>query len=309
MTARAMDGKKTGADIRREVAEGVKVMVERGLRPPGLAVVLVGENQASRVYVNSKVKACAEAGVYSEKIEMPADTTTGDVLQVVHDLNARSDIDGILVQLPLPPQVDEGAVLLAIDPGKDVDGFHPVNVGKLVLDQPSFEPCTPAGIMELLRRYRVELEGRSAVVVGRSHIVGKPMALMLLREHATVTICHSRTRDLAAVCKKADVLVAAVGRKGLITEEHIKPGAVVVDVGMNRVTDLEEAGRFFNDDPDRLRIVREKGGSLVGDVVPAAMWGKASLYTPVPGGVGPLTIAMLLANTLKSARTRLGVGS
>lgn len=309
MTARVMDGKKTGADIRQEVAEGVKSMVDTGLRPPGLAVVLAGENPASRVYVNSKVRACAEAGVYSKKIEMPADTTTEKVLEVVHELNARDDIDGILVQLPLPDQVDEGAVLLAIDPAKDVDGFHPVNVGKLVLDQPAFEPCTPAGIMELLRRYGVELKGRSAVVVGRSHIVGKPMALMLLREHATVTICHSRTRDLAAVCREADVLVAAVGRKGLITADHIKPGAVVVDVGMNRVTDVEEAGRFFNDDPNRLRIVREKGGTLVGDVVPAAMWEKASLYTPVPGGVGPLTIAMLLANTLRSARTRLGVAS
>ncbi len=307
MTARIMDGKKTGADIRREVAEGVEAMVAKGVRPPGLAVVLVGENPASRVYVNSKVKACAEAGVFSRKIEMSADTTTEEVLGVVRGLNADDAIDGILVQLPLPPQVDEGAVLLAIDPDKDVDGFHPVNVGKLVLGQQAFEPCTPAGIMELMKRYGVELKGKTAVVVGRSHIVGKPMALMLLREHATVTICHSRTADLAGVCSRADVLVAAVGRKGLITERHIKPGAVVVDVGMNRVTDEDEATRFFNGDPKRLRIVREKGSTLVGDVVPAAMWEKSSLYTPVPGGVGPLTIAMLMANTLKSARTRLNV--
>ncbi len=306
MTARVLDGKEVGAAIRREVAAGAAVLRERGLRPPGLAAVLVGENPASKVYVASKVKACAEAGLFSEKVERPADVSTADVLAIVEDLNRREDIDGILVQLPLPKQVDEGAVLRAIDPAKDVDGFHPVSVGNLVLDQGGFEPCTPAGIMELLRRYGVELKGKRAVVVGRSHIVGKPMALMLLREHATVTVCHSRTQDLAGVCREADVLVAAIGRACLITHDFIKPGAVVVDVGMNRITDPAEADRCFGGDPDRVRQVTEKGSTLVGDVLPTAMWEKASLYTPVPGGVGPLTIAMLLSNTLRSARLRLG---
>lgn len=306
MTSQAMDGKAIGEAIRSEVAAGAAQLRAKGLRPPGLAAVLVGENPASRVYVASKVKACAEAGLFSDKIERPASASTAEVLQIVRDLNDRSDIDGILVQLPLPKQVDEGAVLRAIDPSKDVDGFHPVSMGNLLLDQGGFEPCTPAGIMELLKRYGVEMKGRRAVVVGRSHIVGKPMALMLLREHATVTICHSRTQDLPAVCREADILVAAMGKPAFITGEFIKPGAVVVDVGINRVTNVEEAARFFGGDENRIRQVREKGSTLVGDVLPTAMWEKASLYTPVPGGVGPLTIAMLMSNTLKSAKLRLG---
>ncbi len=306
MTSQVMDGKAIGEAIRSEVAAGAAQLKAKGLRPPGLAAVLVGENPASRVYVASKVKACAEAGLFSDKIERPASASTAEVLQIVGDLNGRSDIDGILVQLPLPKQVDEGAVLRAIDPTKDVDGFHPVSMGNLLLDQGGFEPCTPAGIMELLKRYGVEMKGRRAVVVGRSHIVGKPMALMLLREHATVTICHSRTQDLPAVCREADILVAAMGKTAFITGEFIKPGAVVVDVGINRVTDAEEAARLFGGDENRIRQVREKGSTLVGDVLPTAMWEKASLYTPVPGGVGPLTIAMLMSNTLKSARLRLG---
>ena len=305
MTAQIMDGKAVGAAIRQEVAEGTAELRARGFRAPGLAAVLIGENPASKVYVSSKVKACAEAGIFSDKIERPATVTTEDVLQIVRDLNTREDIDGILVQLPIPKQVDEGAVLRAIDPTKDVDGFHPVNMGNLVLDQRGFEPCTPAGIMELLKRSGVDLKGKNAVVVGRSHIVGKPMALMLLREHATVTICHSRTQDLPGVCRQADVLVAAIGKPALITHDFIKPGAVVVDVGINRVTDPAEAERYFGGDPDRMKQVREKGSTLVGDVLPTAMWEKASLYTPVPGGVGPLTIAMLLSNTLKSAQMRL----
>lgn len=306
MTARPMDGKAIGADIRSEVAAGAAALRERGLRPPGLAAVLIGENPASKVYVSSKVKACAEAGLFSEKVERPATATTEEVLQIVRDLNGRDDIDGILVQLPLPKQVNEGLVLRAIDPSKDVDGFHPVSMGNLLLDQGGFEPCTPAGIMQLLRRCGVELKGKRAVVVGRSHIVGKPMALLLLREHATVTICHSRTQDLPGVCREADILVAAMGKPAFITHDFIKPGAVVVDVGINRVTDPAEAERLFGGDPDRMRQVREKGSTLVGDVLPTAMWEKASLYTPVPGGVGPLTIAMLLSNTLKSAQLRLG---
>jgi len=306
MTARPMDGKAIGAAIRSEVAAGAAALKEKGLRPPGLAAVLIGENPASRVYVSSKVKSCGEAGLFSEKIERPDTATTGEVLQIVRDLNGREDIDGILVQLPLPKQVEEGLVLRAIDPSKDVDGFHPVSMGNLVLDQGGFEPCTPAGIMQLLKRCGVEIKGKRAVVVGRSHIVGKPMALMLLREHATVTICHSRTQDLPGVCREADILVAAMGKPAFITRDFIKTGAVVVDVGINRVTDPAEADRLFGGDPDRIRQVREKGSTLVGDVLPTAMWEKASLYTPVPGGVGPLTIAMLLSNTLKSAQLRLG---
>jgi len=306
MTAMIMDGKVIGAAIRSEVAVGVAELKAKGFRPPGLAAVLVGENPASQVYVASKVRACGEAGLFSDKVVLPATATTQEVLQVVGDLNSRDEVDGILVQLPLPKQVDEGAVLRAIDPTKDVDGFHPVNMGNLLLDQGGFEPCTPAGIMQLLKRCGVELKGKRAVVVGRSHIVGKPMALMLLREHATVTICHSRTQDLPGVCREADILVAAMGKPAFITHDFIKPGAVVVDVGINRVTDPAEAERFFGGDPKRMRQVKEKGSTLVGDVLPTAMWEKASLYTPVPGGVGPLTIAMLLSNTLKSARLRLG---
>jgi methylenetetrahydrofolate dehydrogenase (NADP+)/methenyltetrahydrofolate cyclohydrolase len=308
LTARILDGKAIGAEIRREVAEGVDRLLKSGLRPPGLAAVLVGENPASRVYVSSKVKACAEAKIFSEKVELPQETTTERVLEEVARLNAAPGIDGILVQLPLPAQVDEGAVLRAIDPEKDVDGFHPVNVGRLVLGEEGFTPCTPAGIMQLLKRSGVPIKGRRAVVVGRSHIVGKPMALLLLREHATVTICHSRTVDLPGVCREADILVAAIGKAALVTGEFIKEGAVVVDVGINRVTDPAEADRLFGGDPERARQVREKGSTLVGDVLPTAMWERASLYTPVPGGVGPLTIAMLLANTLTSSKRRQGVG-
>ncbi len=271
MTSQVMDGKAIGEAIRSEVAAGAAQLRAKGLRPPGLAAVLVGENPASRVYVASKVKACAEAGLFSDKTERPASASTAEVLQIVRDLNGRSDIDGILVQLPLPKQIDEGAVLRAIDPTKDVDGFHPVSMGNLLLDQGGFEPCTPAGIMELLKRYGVGMKGRRAVVVGRSHIVGKPMALMLLREHATVTICHSRTQDLPAVCREADILVAAMGKTAFITGEFMKPGAVVVDVGINRVTDAEEAARLFGGDENRIRQVREKGSTLVGDVLPTAM--------------------------------------
>jgi len=308
MAGGIMDGKKVGAEIRAEVAEGVKALKQAGLRAPGLAAVLVGENPASKIYVASKVKACGEAGVYSEKITMGGDSTTGQVLDAVRELNARDEIDGILVQLPLPAGVDEGEVLEAIDPAKDVDGFHPVNVGRMVLGKPAPLPCTPAGIMELLRRYDVELKGKRAVVVGRSNIVGKPMTLLLLREHATVTVCHSRTRDLPSVCREADILVAAIGRPGMIDENYIKPGAVVVDVGINRLTEEADVRRFFGDDEKRLETFARRGSTLVGDVDPRAARELASLYTPVPGGVGPLTIAMLLSNTLASARSALGAG-
>jgi methylenetetrahydrofolate dehydrogenase (NADP+) / methenyltetrahydrofolate cyclohydrolase len=306
MEPRILDGKAVGAEIREELRLKVSRWAAGGLRPPGLAAVLVGDNPASRVYVNSKVKACAEAGIFSEKVALPETATTGEVLAAVQSLNAREEIDGILVQLPLPKQVDETAVLQAVDLSKDVDGFHPQSVGNLVLGREAFEPCTPAGILDLLKRSGIPLKGTRAVVVGRSHIVGKPMAMLLLREHATVTICHSRTADLPGVCREADLLVAAIGKTALITREFIKEGAVVVDVGINRVTDPEEARRLFGGDEERIKQVREKGSTLVGDVLPTAMWERSSAYTPVPGGVGPLTIAMLLSNTVKACRLRTG---
>jgi methylenetetrahydrofolate dehydrogenase (NADP+) / methenyltetrahydrofolate cyclohydrolase len=306
MAPRILDGKAVGTQIREELRAKVSAWISEGLRPPGLAAVLVGDNHASRVYVNSKVKACAEAGIFSDKISLPEMASTAEVLGAVRALNAREEIDGILVQLPLPERVDESAVLEAIDPAKDVDGFHPISVGNLVLGREAFEPCTPAGILELLKRNGIPLKGARAVVVGRSHIVGKPMAMLLLREHATVTVCHSRTVDLPGVCREADLLVAAIGKAALVTGNFIKPGAVVVDVGINRVTDVEEARRLFGGDETRLKQVVEKGSTLVGDVLPTAMWEKSSAYTPVPGGVGPLTIAMLLSNTTKACRLRTG---
>jgi methylenetetrahydrofolate dehydrogenase (NADP+)/methenyltetrahydrofolate cyclohydrolase len=306
MGGQVLDGKRIGEEIQQEVKGKVALRVAAGQRVPGLAAVLIGENPASRVYVNSKVKSCANLGILSERVERSAESTTEEVLRIVRDLNAREEIDGILVQLPLPPQVDEKAVLEAIAPAKDVDGFHPTSVGNLWLDRPGFVACTPAGVLELLKRSGVVLKGSRAVVVGRSHIVGKPMAALLLREHATVTVCHSRTADLPGVCREADLLVAAIGRPAMITGDFIRPGAVVVDVGINRITDPEVAGRLFGGDPERLRQVREKGSTLVGDVLPTAMWEKASLYTPVPGGVGPLTIAMLMANTLSACERRTG---
>ncbi len=306
MTSRLLDGKATADAILAELKQKAASLAASGRRPPGLAAVLIGENPASKVYVGSKVKACASLGYHSEKIERPASATTEEVLEIVRGLNADLAIDGILVQLPLPPHVDSMAVLCAVDPSKDVDGFHPVNVGNLVLDRQGFVPCTPAGIMELLKRHDIQLKGKRAVVVGRSAIVGKPMAMLLLREHATVTICHSRTNDLPAVCREADVLVAAIGKTAFVTDEFIKPGAVVVDVGINRVTGVEEARRLFGGDERRVRQVEEKGSTLVGDVLPTAMWEKSSWHTPVPGGVGPLTIAMLMSNTLKARVERQG---
>jgi methylenetetrahydrofolate dehydrogenase (NADP+)/methenyltetrahydrofolate cyclohydrolase len=306
MTPRILDGKATADAILAELKEKAGRLAASGGRPPGLAAVLVGDNPASKVYVGSKVRACANLGFYSERVERPASATTREVLEIVRGLNDNPAIDGILVQLPLPAQVDSMAVLSAVDPSKDVDGFHPINVGNLVLDRPGFVPCTPVGIMELLRRHDIALRGKRAVVVGRSAIVGKPMAMLLLREHATVTICHSRTKDLEAVCREADILVAAIGKPAFVTEEFIKPGAVVVDVGINRVSDPDEARRLFGGDERRIAQVLEKGSTLVGDVMPTAMWEKSSWYTPVPGGVGPLTIAMLMANTLKARMERQG---
>jgi methylenetetrahydrofolate dehydrogenase (NADP+) / methenyltetrahydrofolate cyclohydrolase len=304
MTARILDGSKMAADIRAEVAAEVKVMTASGLRP-GLAVVLVGHNPASEVYVRGKVKSSEEVGIYSEKHTPAESVNTGDLLKLVGELNRREEIDGILVQLPLPPQVDAKKVLLAVDPAKDVDGFHPTNVGYLSTQRPGLVPCTPAGVMEILKRSGIPVSGQEAVVVGRSDIVGKPVAMLLLNGNATVTTCHSKTRDLPGVCRRADILVAAIGRAGMITRDFVKPGAVVIDVGMNKVSDRAEFDRLFAGNKKREEIFLAKGSTLVGDVHPEVAE-VAGALTPVPGGVGPLTIAMLMANTVKAAKLRRG---
>jgi methylenetetrahydrofolate dehydrogenase (NADP+)/methenyltetrahydrofolate cyclohydrolase len=302
MAARILDGSKMAADIRAEVAAEVKAMAAAGVRP-GLAVVLVGHNPASEVYVRGKVKSCEEVGIYSEKHTPAESVTTAELLALVADLNRREDIDGILVQLPLPPQVDAKKVLLAVDPAKDVDGFHPINVGYLSTQRPGLVPCTPAGVMEILKRSGIPVAGQEAVVVGRSDIVGKPVAMLLLNGNATVTVCHSKTNDLAGVCRRADLLVAAIGRAGMITQDYVKPGATVIDVGMNRVSDRAEFERLFAGNKKREEIFLSKGSTLVGDVHPEVAE-VAGAITPVPGGVGPLTIAMLMANTVKAAKMR-----
>src|SRR5882672_1608086 len=304
MTARILDGSKMAAEIRAEVAAEVKAMSASGVCP-GLAVVLVGHNPASEVYVRGKVKSSEEVGIYSEKHTPPESATTQDLLDLVADLNRREEIDGILVQLPLPSHVDAKKVLLAVDPAKDVDGFHPMNVGYLSTQRPGLVPCTPAGVMEILRRSGIPVAGRDAVVVGRSDIVGKPAAMLLLNANATVTVCHSKTHDLPTVCRRADILVAAIGRAGMITKNFVKPGAAVLDVGINRVTDRAEFERFFAGNRKREESFTAKGSTLVGDVHPEVVE-IAGAFTPVPGGVGPLTIAMLMSNTVKAARMRRG---
>jgi len=304
MPATILDGNKIAAEIRAEAADAVKAMSSAGLRP-GLAVVLVGNNPASEIYVRGKVKSCEEVGIYSEKHTPSQNVTTDELLALVADLNRRNEIDGILVQLPLPPQVDSKKVLLAVDPAKDVDGFHPTNVGFLSTQRPGLIPCTPAGIMEMLQRSGIKIAGSEAVVIGRSDIVGKPMAMLLLNANATVTVCHSKTRDLAEVCRRADILVAAIGRAGMVTRGFVKPGAAVIDVGMNRVTDPAEFARLFAGNAKREETFRTKGSVLVGDVHPEVAE-IAGAITPVPGGVGPLTIAMLMSNTVKAAKMRRG---
>ena len=306
MSAQILDGTKIAQQIRSEVAAEAKAMAAAGIRP-GLAVGLVGHNPASEIYVRGKVKACEEVGIYSEKLTPPESVTTPELLDVIEELNRRDDIDGILVQLPLPPQVDSKKVLLAVDPGKDVDGFHPMNVGFLSTQRPGLVPCTPAGVMEILKRSNILVAGREAVVVGRSDIVGKPAAMLLTNANATVTICHSKTHDLPAVCRRADVLVAAIGRAGMITEDFVKPGATVIDIGMNTVTDPAEFQKFFAGNAKREETFRKKGSTLIGDVHPEVT-GVAGALTPVPGGVGPLTIAMLMFNTVKAAKMRRGSG-
>ena len=304
MPALILDGTKIAQEIRSEVAAEAKTMAAAGVRP-GLAVVLVGHNPASEIYVRGKVKACEEVGIYSEKLTPPESATTSELLAIIDDLNRRDEIDGILVQLPLPRQVDSKKVLLSVDPAKDVDGFHPMNVGFLSTQRPGLVPCTPAGVLQILQRSNIPIAGREAVVVGRSDIVGKPAAMLLINTNATVTVCHSKTHDLPAVCRRADILVAAIGRAGMITRDFVKPGASVIDVGMNSITDPAEFQRFFAGNTKREESFRKRGSTLIGDVHPEVAE-VAGALTPVPGGVGPLTIAMLMFNTVKATKLRRG---
>jgi len=303
--ARILDGVAIAAAIKQEVAEEVRSLAARGIRP-GLAAVLVGNVAASEIYVRSKVQTCAELGIYSDLITPPETVTTEEMLALVAQLNDREEIDGILIQLPLPAQVDAKALLDAVSPDKDVDGFHPVNAGRLQAGRPALAPCTPAGIIEILKRSGVPMAGQHAVVVGRSDLVGKPAAMLLLHQNATVTICHSKTRDLGAITRQADILVAAIGRAGFITSEMVKPGATLVDVGINRITDAAQFGRFFSGNAKREAAFQKNGSVIVGDIDPKA-FKLAGAYTPVPGGVGKLTVAMLMANTVRAAKMRRGV--
>jgi methylenetetrahydrofolate dehydrogenase (NADP+)/methenyltetrahydrofolate cyclohydrolase len=303
--ARVLDGVAIAAAIKAEVAEEVKLLAEQGIRP-GLAAVLVGHVPASEIYVRSKVKTCGELGLFSQMLEPLETVTTEEMLALVAELNAREDIDGILIQLPLPAHVDAKLLLDSVVPEKDVDGFHPVNAGRLQAGRPALAPCTPAGVVQILKRSGIAIAGQHAMVVGRSDIVGKPAAMLLLQENATVTICHSKTRDLGAITRQADILVAAIGRAGFITAEMVKPGATVIDVGINRITDLAQFERFFAGNGKRAEIFSKRGSTIVGDVHPAA-FAVAGAYTPVPGGVGPLTIAMLMSNTVRAARMRRGL--
>src|ERR1700756_3893267 len=300
-----LDGVAIAAAIKQEVAEEVRSLARQGIRP-GLPAVLVGRVPASEIYVRSKVQTCGELGLYSDLIEPPDTITTEEMLDLLNALNIRDDIDGILIQLPLPKQVDAKVLPDAVWPDKDVDGFHPVNAGRLQAGRPALAPCTPAGVIEILRRSHLPISGQNAVVVGRSDIVGKPAAMLLLHENATVTICHSKTRNLGEVTRQADILVAAIGRPGFITPEMVKPGATVIDVGINRIETREEFDLFFKGNEKREAAFAKRGSVVVGDVHPAA-FEVASAYTPVPGGVGLLTIAILMANTVRAAKMRRGM--
>jgi len=302
-TAKLIDGNQIAAKVLEEVSEKSEAFRREHGRPPGLAVVLVGEDPASAVYVRMKIRDCGKCGIESFSHKLPAETTTEQLLDLVSILNADNDVDGLLVQLPLPGHIDTKRILDSIDPVKDVDGFHPANVGRLVRgDNEVLVACTPSGVMRMLDEEGVDPKGKNAVVVGRSDIVGKPMAFMLLHRHATLTICHSRTRDLAEVCRTADILVAAVGRPLMIEKDWLKEGVVVIDVGMNSIGP-DEAPQSVLDDPERVSDFEKKGYTLVGDVAPGAAE-KASLITPVPGGVGPMTRAILMENTMKAAKWR-----
>jgi methylenetetrahydrofolate dehydrogenase (NADP+)/methenyltetrahydrofolate cyclohydrolase len=303
MAASFINGTKIAEDIKGEVAAEVRDLKAHGIHP-GLAVVLVGEDAASSAYVNMKAKTCEQLGIYSRKLTIPSSVTTEQLLAEVRKLNEDEAIDGILVQLPLPKHVNKHAILEAVDPRKDVDGFHSANVGSLVLGHETLVACTPSGVMELLRRSNVKLEGANAVVLGRSDDVGKPQALLLMHANATVTICHSKTRNLGEVTRRADIVVAAIGRTALVTRDWVKPGAVVIDVGTNKVSDAAEVKRLFGNDEARLKDFEKRGYIWVGDVDEQAVKDVASMITPVPGGVGPMTIAMLMKNTIKAARMR-----
>ena len=302
MPARILDGLKIRDEIFSELKSDIAKLHAQGIRP-GLASVLVGENPASQLYVKSKIAACEQLGMASWLHTPPASVSTDYMLQLVSDLNADDNVDGILIQLPLPSQIASKRVLEAVDPTKDVDGFHPVSMGRLVSNRPGLVACTPAGCMEILRRYEIPVEGANAVVLGRSDIVGKPMALLLLHANATVTICHSKTRELPGVIRRADILVAAIGKAGYVQPDWIKPGAAVIDVGTNKVTDVAEAAQLLRNFPERLEKFRAKGNVLIGDVHPDAVQ-VAGAISPVPGGVGPMTITMLMSNTVKAARLR-----
>ena len=305
--ARILNGVEIAAEIKAEVGAEARALTTAGITP-GLTVVLVGHVAASEIYVRSKVKASGELGIRSEMLTPPETVTTEEMLALIAELNARDDVDGILIQLPLPKHVDTRRLLEAVDPEKDVDGFHPINAGRLESGQPGLRPCTPAGIMEILRRSGLPVAGKHAVVLGRSDIVGKPVAMMLLHANATVTVCHSKTVDIWRYTRDADILVAAIGRPGFVTAEMVKPGATLIDVGINRVTDAAEVVEFFPDDVERAAQFAKRGSTLVGDIHPAA-FALAGAYTPVPGGVGALTIAMLMHNTVKAAKARRGVAA
>ena len=304
MSARILNGNHIRDQIYSELQAEIAALSRAGVRP-GLAAVRVGEDPASKLYVNSKIAACEKLGLASFYITPPASTTNGELLALVNELNNRDEVDGILVQMPLPKQIDSKRILDAIIPEKDVDGFHPVNVGHLVAGRPALVACTPAGVMEILRRSDIPIEGADAVVIGRSDIVGKPMALLLLHANATVTICHSKSRDLRGIARRADIIVAAIGKAAMVTPDFVRPGATVIDVGQIVVKDSAEAERIFAKFPAKLESFRAKGSILAGDVHPEVVE-VAGACTPVPGGVGPLTIAMLMSNTVKAARTRRG---
>lgn len=306
--AELLDGAVVAQQLKEEVALEIDRLRQEHDVQPCLAAVRVGDDPASAVYVRNKMRACEEVGIRSEHHAIPSTAGAGELADLIESLNTRHDVDGILVQLPLPRHLDESGIIEAINPEKDVDGFHPVTAGRLALGRPTFVPCTPAGIIELLIRSNIQINGIDACVVGRSQIVGRPMAQLLLQRDATVTICHSRTRDLAAVTRQADLLVVAIGRPGFIGREHIKPGATVIDVGMNHVTDEATARRLFGSDAEaRMKVIAKRGYTLVGDVNPAEADEIAGKRTPVPGGVGLLTVAMLMKNTLQAAKMRRGM--
>ena len=303
--AKLINGKKIAEEMKKEITEEVAAMKKEKGIVPGLAAVLIGDNPASKIYVASKTESCLKAGIFSETIRLPGEVSQREVEELVASLNVRKDIDGILVQLPLPSELSEKKIIDAVDPAKDIDGFHPVNMGKLSLGhEDGFIPCTPLGILEMMKREGIDMKGKRAVIIGRSNIVGKPLALLFIRHHATVTICHTKTRNLPAVASEGDILVAAAGKAGIVGEDFVRPGAVVIDVGMNRLEDPREVERLFSGYEKKMQAFKKRGSVLSGDVDFVRVARKASAITPVPGGVGPMTIAMLMSNTVRAAKRR-----